>query len=146
MYTELTIGNGRTIFRKTLISDINSVNHWSFIDEFIDSNPKLSKASNSGYIYFLKASHELISEQPECFVGKEVIGFCDDEFLSDFDLNSMDLDSSRVFSYRYSGNLSVDSIFEREAKIREDEDYSDMWRVSVSGDSEQLVKLEFWKS
>ncbi len=143
---EVSLGNSRTIFRKSSIVELDTVGAWKFIDNFIDKNPKLSKGSSSSFIYFLDSSENLEGRDSTCLVAKEVIGFCDAEFLADFELSSMDLNSSKIVSHEYSGDMKIDSIFAAEKALRKTENYLPMWRVRVSGSLEQLIHLEFWKS
>lgn len=144
---EVSLGNSRTIFKRSSIDGLDATSCWQSINDFIEKNPKLTKASNSSFIYFLESSEDILKQStPSCLVGTEVIGFCDSELLGDFDLESMDLSVSTVSSYEYTTELDMKDIFFAEKAIREAGSYLPMWRVRFSGASAQLIHLEFWKS
>ena len=96
---EVSLGNSRTIFKRSLIDGLDATSCWQAINQFIEKNPKLTKGSASSFIYFLNSSEKLLKQEtPSCLVGTEVIGFCDSELLEDFDLESMDLGISTILS------------------------------------------------
>lgn len=137
---EIQIGNGRVIFKKEELREADIVATLKEVDDFIEKNPKLTRASDSSFIYFFDHQSETIR------IGKEIIGFCSNDFLEDFELSAMDLSSSTIYSYTYDGDLDIDSILTKEKLIRQSEIFLPMWRVRISGTVGQLIRLEFWKS
>lgn len=145
-FKELEIGNSRLVYRKLNISDLNTVEVWKSVSSFVDRSPKLSMASSSSFIYFEQASELLEPNDSFALVGREIIGFCDSDFLEDFNLESRDFNSATIYSYEYNGGLEIDSLFAVERAIRRDNDYNSLWRVRFSNTDGQSIYLEFWKS
>ncbi|GEM_PF-3737800 len=137
---EVEIGNGRVILKQANLQEVDVVAMLKEVDGFIDRSPKLTRASDSSFIYFFDNKSQVVH------VGKEIIGFCSSDFLEDFDLSSMDLASSTLYSYTYNGDLEIDSILIKEKLIRQTESFLPMWRIRLSGTTSQLIHLEFWKS
>ncbi|WP_417336484.1 hypothetical protein [Halobacteriovorax marinus] len=141
--SSISVGNSRYLYKKSPLEGGDLVGLWKEIDSFIERAPRLTKATVNGFVYFNESS---LSADGICFVGHEVVGFCDEELLEDFDLYSMDQRAREVFRYTYQGPMEASELlrFAREIILRDG--YSENWRMSFSANSGELVRMEFWKS
>lgn len=138
-------GNSRLLYKQVDFSNFNFEEDYNLINNFIENNPKLMKSNASKFLYFfVPSAHPSFLETP-FWIGVEVVGFCHQDLLEDFELAFKDLDSSEVHSFEGLNDLDFNSLFSKEKDIRDQNHFVETWRVKINFNFDSGALLQFWE-
>ncbi len=138
-------GNSRLLYRQVTFDSFDFENEYQIINNFIETNPKLMKSNASKYLYFFAPSAESNFMELPFWIGVEVIGFCSQDVLEDFDLAFKDLEASEVTCFEQVKSLDIDALKHMETEIREKNKFVNTWRVQINFDFDRGAVLQFWE-